>query len=77
MKIDFKLFGVSIWQHSYGKIFLMVDPWYRPMPGKYFWFRFFGYGLLIESDKSEMLFSEKNGYRKSISLFGYKIKWLS
>lgn len=38
------------------------------------WFRVFGYGLLISNTRP--LFSERNGHRKAIRVFGIKIEAL-
>jgi hypothetical protein len=46
---------------------------------KCFWFRFFdGYGLFGKSQKIKdfELFSERNGYRKFVKLFGWKFRLL-
>lgn len=43
-----------------------------------FWFRIKGYGLSC-SDTNEFLplFSERNGYRKNITIFGYRFNLLT
>lgn len=43
---------------------------------KGFWFRVFGYGLNFTQSWRPMLFSERNGYKKYITLFGWRITWL-
>jgi hypothetical protein len=61
-RAELKLFGVRIWQHNSGKNF--------------FWFRIFGYGFLFSNDTKPKLFSERNGFTKSIRISRYMIKWL-
>jgi hypothetical protein len=39
-----------------------------------FWFRVFGYGLLVST--MTPLFSERYGYRKVIRIFGVKFEFL-
>jgi hypothetical protein len=42
-----------------------------------FWFRIFGYGIAGKLIKNHfMLFSERNGYRKSYKFFGWKFEFL-
>jgi len=42
------------------------------------WFRLFGYGLSIENtDKRSLIFSERNGYIKTIKIGNYSIKFLN
>lgn len=41
------------------------------------WFRLFGYGLCVESASGHVpLFSERNGYRKALYLFGLRFEVL-
>lgn len=42
-----------------------------------FWFRILGYGLSFRSPKMPILFSERNGYKKSVKLpYGWRICYL-
>jgi hypothetical protein len=41
------------------------------------WFRLFGYGLSIKSNKHGFIpFSIRYGYRKTLNLFGYRVEFL-
>lgn len=41
-----------------------------------FWFRIFDYGLVFTHKSEKMLFSERNGYIKYITIGNYRIKFL-
>lgn len=41
----------------------------------FFWFRIFGYGLCITTNAPT--FSERNGYEKSVRVFGVKFEVLT
>lgn len=49
--------------------------WYKHEHG--FWFRVYGYGLCVQSRKDyRPLFSERNGYRKALYVFGLRFEVL-
>lgn len=42
-----------------------------------FWFRFFGYGLAFKDLRNHrLLFSERNGYKKSLKIYNWHISAL-
>jgi len=42
-----------------------------------FWIRIFGYGITGKNLKHHsLMFSERNGYVKTLKIFGWSFKWL-
>jgi hypothetical protein len=59
------------------KFIMRLFSYYKDEEG--FWFRFGlrGPGLSFRNRNYEMLFSERNGYRKSLKLpYGWRVLWL-
>jgi len=44
--------------------------------GRVFWIRIFGYGFKVKKASSPMLFSERNGYRKTHVILGLRFTFL-